>query len=107
MQLEGLRSLSVIRCGMQTDSKSVRQSVSQNSGHQCTVVLRALPRTVYLVGIMMDFRHAELSFSSPLKPVKSPKSRGVPSKHHSNSKIYTKADRYPLFFKNLNDTYVS
>ena len=46
-----------------------------------------LPRTVYLVVIMMDFRHAELSFSSPLKPVKSPKSRGVLSKHHSNCKI--------------------
>ena len=47
MQLEGLRSLSVIRCGLETDSKSVRQS--QNSGHQFTMRFAPLPRTVYLV----------------------------------------------------------
>ena len=40
MQLEGLRSLSVIRSGLEIDSES-RQSVSQNSGYQCTTVLRA------------------------------------------------------------------
>ena len=54
MQLEGLRSLSVIRSGLETDSESVRQSVSQNSGYQCTTVLRA-PAAHGVSSIMLGF----------------------------------------------------